>query len=210
MRSLRFLCLLLLLAAPRPLAAAPLDDVKQSFLDYKAAILASDGDAAADVVTQGSRAYFRQLADQALTLDRDGLRRIHLSDRIYAMLLRHSLQPGELARMSGGDVVSFAVDEGWIGKEGASRLQLGNYQVEGDVATGTILQADGSETTFKMQFAREDGRWLLDLAALMNLTRVAFEYAVQQSGLGEDEFVLLMLEQGTGRAPGPEIWSPPR
>lgn len=210
MRSLRFLCLVLLIALPWPAAAAPLDEVRKSFLDYKTAILTADGDAAAAVVTRDSQAYFRQLADQALTLDRDALHRIHLSDRIYAMLLRHSLEAAELQRMTGSDVVSFAVDEGWIGKDGASRLQLGNYQVDGDTATGTILQADGSETTFKMQFAKENGRWLLDLAALMNLTRVAFEYAVQQSGLGEDEFVLLMLEQGTGRRPGPEIWSPPR
>ena len=43
----------------------------------------------------------------------------------------------------------------------------------------------------------------------MQLTRTAFEYAVQQSGLPEDDFVLLMLEQGTGRKPGPDIWSPP-
>ncbi|MGF1631149.1 MAG: hypothetical protein ACFCUT_16875 [Kiloniellaceae bacterium] len=209
MRSLRFLLLVLLFVLPWPAAAAPLDEVRKSFLDYKTAILTADGDAAAAVVTRDSQAYFRQLADQALTLDRDALHRIHLSDRIYAMLLRHSLEAAELQRMSGSDVVSFAVDEGWIGKEGASRLQLGNYQVEGDAATGTILQPDGSETPFKMQFVREEGRWLLDLVALMHLTRTAFEYAVQQSGLGEDEFVLLMLEQGTGRKPGPEIWSPP-
>jgi hypothetical protein len=44
----------------------------------------------------------------------------------------------------------------------------------------------------------------------MKLTRVAFEYAVQQAGVSEDEFVILMLEQGTGNKPGPDIWSPPQ
>jgi hypothetical protein len=209
MRSLRFLCLLLFLAATGPLAAAPLDDVKQSFRDYKTAILTSNGDAAAEVVTRASREYFRKLADHALTLDRDGLHAIHLSDRIYTLLLRQSLERAELERMSGSDLVSLAVDEGWIGKNGASRLELGNYQVEGDAATGTILRPDGGETPFQIAFARENGRWLLDLAALMNLTRTAFEYSVQQSGLSEDEYVLLILEQGTGRKPGPAIWSPP-
>jgi hypothetical protein len=43
----------------------------------------------------------------------------------------------------------------------------------------------------------------------MELTRAAFDFAVQQSGLSEDEFVVLMLEAGTGRKPGPDIWSPP-
>src|SRR3546814_20779881 len=74
------------------------------------------------------------LADQALTLDRDGLHGIHLSDRIYALLLRHTLQPAALEGMSGGEVVAYAVGAGWIGREGANRLELGHYRVEGDAA----------------------------------------------------------------------------
>ena len=209
MRSLYCLFVVLLIAAPLPATAQSVDAVKQSFLAYKTAIVTSDGDAAAGVVTQESRDYFRKLADQALTLDREGMSRIHLSDRLYAMLLRHNLDRARLQSMTGGEVVSYAVREGWIGREGATQLELGNYQVDGDAASGTILRPDGGETTFKMEFVKEDGRWLLDLVALMQLTRAAFEYAVQQSGLPEDDFVLLMLEQGTGRKPGPDIWSPP-
>lgn len=207
MRRLSVFLFLFVLA--HPAAAEPVDDVKESFVAYKSAILEADGEAAAGVVTQGSRDYFRNLADQALTLDRAGLHEIHLSDRLYALLLRHNLDRGTLQDMSGGDVVSYAVDNGWIGRNGASQLRLGDYKVEGDRASGTILRPDGVKSSFKMEFVREGGRWLLDLVALMNLTRTAFEYAVQQSGLSEDEFVLLMLEQGTGRKPGPEIWSPP-
>lgn len=210
MRNLHFLLPFVLLAAPLPAAGAPADEVKESFRAYKTAILASDGAAVADVVTQESRDYFRTLADQALTLDREGLHQIHLSDRIYALLLRHNLEPAALERMSGAEVVSHAVDAGWIGREGADKLELGNYQVEGDVASGTILRPEGGETAFKIAFARQEGRWRLDLVALMKLTRVAFDYSLQQSGLSEDDFVLLMLEDVTGRKPGPEIWSPPR
>lgn len=207
MRRLSVLLFLFVLA--HPAVAEPVDDVKESFTTYKSAILEADGEAAAGVVTQESRDYFRNLADQALTLDRAGLHEIHLTDRLYALLLRHNLDRGTLQGMSGRDVVSYAVDNGWIGRNGASQLRLGDYKVEGDRASGTILRPDGVKSSFKMEFVREGGRWLLDLVALMNLTRTAFEYAVQQSGLSEDEFVLLMLEQGTGRKPGPDIWSPP-
>ncbi|WP_193370618.1 hypothetical protein [Pelagibius marinus] len=207
MRSLSALLLVFCLATPA--AAEPVDDVKESFLTYKTAILEADGAAAAKVVTQNSRDYFRDLADQALTLDRAGLHDIHLTDRLYAMLLRHKLDRSRLQQMSGGEVVSYAVDNGWIGRNGASQLRLGHYEIEGDHANGTILRPDGLKSPFRMEFVKEDGRWLLDLVALMKLTRTAFEYAVQQSGLSEDEFVLLMLEQGTGVKPGPEIWSPP-
>ncbi len=206
---MRRLLVLLFLLLPLPATAEPIDDVKESFLAYKTAILEADGDTAADVVTQNSREYFRDLADHALTLDRAGLHEIHLTDRLYAMLLRHNLDRTTLQSMSGSEVVSYAVDEGWIGRNGASQLRLGHYEIEGDHASGTILRQDGLKSSFKMEFVREGGRWLLDLVALMKLTRTAFEYAVQQSGLSEDDFVMLMLEQGTGRKPSPDIWSPP-
>lgn len=209
MHTLRSVLAFILLLLPAAAAAAPVDDVKQSFLDYKAAIVEADGEAAAEVVTEGSHAYFRKLADQALTLDRDALHKLSLGDRLYSLLLRHTLDRAELESMSGAEVVSYAVDEGWIGRENADQLQLGNFQVEGASASGTILRPDGGTTPFKMEFVKEDGRWLLDLVALMDLTRSAFDYSVQQSGLSEDEFVILMLEAGTGRKPGPDIWSPP-
>jgi len=210
MRSLPVLLLLILLGLPLPAAAdGNTSGVQESFLAYKTAILASDGEAVAELVTQESRDHYRKLAAQALPLDREALHKIHLSDRLNAMLLRHSLKPEQLESMSGGAVVSYAVDRGWIDRGGADQLQLGHYQVNGDHASGSILRPDGEASPFKMEFVKEEGRWLLDLVALMNLTRAAFDFAVQQSGLSEDDFVILMLEAGTGRKPGPDIWSPP-
>jgi hypothetical protein len=209
MRSLRFLLPFVLLATPLAAASTPVDAVKETFHSYKSAIMESDGKAAAAVVTQESRDYFRILADQALTFDREALLGIHLSDRIYAMLLRHDVDVAELQRMSGADVLSHAVDQGWIGREGADKLVLGNYEVRGNIASGTILHPDGSETAYKIGFAMQQGRWRLDLVALMDLTRAAFAFALQQSGLTEDEFVLATLEHVSGRTPGPEIWNPP-
>lgn len=208
MRSLLTLSLLLLFALVPP-AAAETEAVQESFLAYKSAVIAADGAAAADLVTEESHDHYRSLADKALTLDRAALLEIHLGDRLNAMLLRHSLTPEELRSMSGEEVTAYAFDHGWIGKEGADQLQLGNYVVEGDTASGTILRPDGEASAYKMEFVKEDGRWLLDLVALVELTRTAFEYTVEQTGLSEDDFVMLMLEHVTGRKPGPDIWSPP-
>ena len=60
-----------------------------------------------------------------------------------------------------------------------------------------------------MEFTKVGGRWLLELDELMMLTRIAFEYSAKQTGLSDDDFVLLMLEYGSGRKPEPDIWSPP-
>ncbi|WP_299399474.1 hypothetical protein [Pelagibius sp.] len=208
MRRLPVLLLVVSLVVPS-LARADAAAVDQSFQAYRTAIMASDGAKAAAVVTQGSHDLYRQYADQALTLDRSGLNALHVMDRTNVLLLRHSLDRPRMETMSGEEIIAFAVDQGWIGKEGAERLQLGDYAVAGDAATGTVLAADGRRTSFQLQFLKEAERWRLDLVSMLNITRTAIEYSVKQSGMTEDEFLFLVLEISTGRKAGPEIWNPP-
>ncbi len=198
---------LALLAAPA--AAAPQDDVAGTFKAYQAALLATDGEKAAEVVTQGSRDLYRHYANQALTLDHAALMRVHLADRLTILLLRHSVERERLMLMSGGEIIAYAVEQGWISKEGTAGIHLGNYQVSGETATGTLLRTDGSFTNFKLEFLKEDGVWRLNLKQMLEFARIGIEYAVQQAGMSEDEFILTLLEYSTGRKPGPDIWNPP-
>lgn len=197
----------LLLTAPA--VAAPKDDVAATFAAYKQAVLETDGTAVAEVVTQGSRDLHRSYASLALTLDHAALNRLHIADRLSVMLLRHSLPRERLMEMSGSEIIAYSVQQGWISKEGTSGIRLGNYQVAGDLATGTLLRADGSETDYKVEFSKEDGAWRLNLKKMMEFRRIGIEYAVEQAGMSEDEFILALLEYSTGEKPGPEIWNPP-
>lgn len=206
--KLRLAIAALLLLLPLSAAASP-EAVERAFQDYKAAILGSDGTTASELVTQASRDLYRRYADEALTLDRPELGRLHVADRITVMMLRHSLGRTDLENMSGGEIVAYAVNHGWIGKEGAANLRLGNYEVDGDYAAGTVLGPDGQPSPFKMQFQREEGAWRLDLVEMLNMSRMVIGYSIEQTGLSEDDFIMLMLEFSSGRKPGPEIWSPP-
>lgn len=204
--------LLLVLALAQPLPAAAQDEaaaVRDSFLDYKAAILGGDGETAAELVTARTHALYRGFADSALTLDKPGLDGLHVMDRMSVMQLRHQMTRRQLEGMSGSEIVAYAVDQGWIGKDGAARLQVGDFTVDGDFASAPILGGDGKETLLRMRFAHEDGVWRLDLVELMALTRVAIVQAIRQTGMSEDEFILFALEATSGRRPGPEIWNPP-
>jgi hypothetical protein len=207
--SLRLVIAVLLLLITAPVQAAPQDDVSATFEAYRAALLATDGEKAAEVVTQGSRDLYRHYANQALTLDHAALNRVHIADRLTIMLLRHSLERERLMQMSGAEIIAHAVTQGWISKEGTAGIRLGNYQVAGDLATGTLLRVDGSETPYKVEFLKEDGDWHLNLKKMLEFARIGIEYAVQQAGMSEDEFILTLLEYSTGRKPDPGIWNPP-
>lgn len=208
--SLRRLLFVLAFALPLPATAQEeAAAVRDSFLDYKASILAGDGAAAAALVTQRTHALYRGFADGALTLDKPGLDGLPVMDRMSVLQLRHQMTRQQLESMSGSEIVAYAVDHGWIGKDGAARLQVGHFTVDGSSATAPILGGDGKETLLRMRFTREEGIWRLDLVELMALTRVAVVQAIRQTGMTEDEFILFALEAASGRKPGPEIWNPP-
>ena len=183
--------------------------VKETFYGYKMAILQGDGEVAAALVTESTHDLYRQFADGALTLDKTGLDELHVMERLTILQLRHEMTRAQLESMSGGQIVAYAVDNGWIGKDSATRLQIGDFTIDGDTASAAILGNDGTATPLRMKFTREDGLWRLDLAEMMVLTRVVVVQAIRQTGMSEDEFILFALEAASGRKPGPEIWSPP-
>lgn len=210
--TLRLVLLAAILLLPLPLPAAAQEKavaVRDSFLDYKAAILNGDGETAADLVTGRTHALYRGFADSALTLDKPGLDDLHVMDRMSVMQLRHQMSRQQLENMSGSEIVAYAVDKGWIGKDGAARLQVGDFTVEGDSASAPVLGGDGKETLLRMRFAREDGIWRFDLVEAMALVRVTMAQAIRQTGLSEDAFILVFLEAASGRKPDPDIWNPP-
>lgn len=208
--KLRSALIALLLLLPLPAAAQDAAaEVREAFLGYKTAILTGDGETAAELVTERTRTLYRGFADSALTLDKPGLDGLHVMDRISVMQLRHQMTRQQLESMSGGEIVAYAVDQGWIGKDGAARLQVGDFIVQGDSASAPVLGGDGEETLLRMRFAREDGLWRFDLVEAMALVRVTMAQAIRQTGLSEDAFILVFLEAASGRKPDPDIWSPP-
>lgn len=208
--KLRHFLLALVLLLPLPAAAQEeAAAVRESFIDYKTAILEGDGETAAELVTERTHALYRGFADSALTLDKAGLDGLHVMDRMSVLQLRHQMTRQQLESMSGEEIVAYAVDHGWIGKDGAARLQVGEFTVDGSAATAPVLGGDGKETLLRMRFAREDGVWRFDLVEAMALVRVTMAQAIRQTGLSEDAFILVFLEAASGQKPGPEIWSPP-
>ena len=111
--------------------------------------------------------------------------------------------------MTGREIIVYAVAQGWIDKDGAASIRLGDFAVKGDFASGGLLGNGGEVSPFRLEFLREDGEWRLDLAEMLKIARFGIDYAVQQTGMSEEEFLLFVLEYSSGRKPGPEIWSPP-
>lgn len=196
-------------AAPQTVENTPERAVEDAFVAYKAAILAQDGTSGSALVTAASQDYYRDMADEALTADRQRLLATHIVDRITILLLRQNLTVDQLRRMTGRELTEFAIDRGWVSKDSAARTKLSNYRIFGDVATANVVNRSGELSKISMRFRFEQEAWRLDLLKNLEEARKIMKLALALSGKTEDELLSETLEKGSSGKSGPEIWDPP-
>jgi hypothetical protein len=182
--------------------------VLQSFSNYKEAILAGEGERAADLVTDETLAYYEQIRRLAVSAGREEIRQRRLIDRLSVAYYRVLIGPESLRAMTGRDVFVFGVDNGLIGRSDAINLEIGEVAVEGDSATAPVV-VRGETTPIAFEFTRENDQWKVDLEALLRLTDFSMQQVVQDAGVSEDAFILDAVEASSGERVTNEVWDRP-
>jgi hypothetical protein len=85
---------------------------------------------------------------------------------------------------------------------------IGQVQVFGNDASAEYVRS-GKPTTLKYRFTKEDGRWKIDLTALMPIADQAMSVLIKNEGLDEDTFIINLIELVSGKKAAPTIWQPP-
>jgi hypothetical protein len=94
-----------------------------------------------------------------------------------------------------------------VGNEGIKSQSLGEITVEGEKAKGKMI-VNGTESPFFMEFTKEDGKWRNNLTSLFDIIDSSFKHIIDESGMGEDEYLIFILQMMDGTAPSPAIWHP--
>ena len=177
-----------------------------TFDAYRVAVLNGRGSAAADLVTGETIAYYQSSRDDALTLSRAELETRPIIDQIQILSLRQYLDAAELQGMDGRGLFIWAVDEGLVGEEGVRRIELTDFSIRDNDATG-LVSAGGKRSTFRFRFAREDGEWRLDLLSVMAPVSSVMEAQAKKFG-GRKIFIEYLIAQGFGGQARTDIWEP--
>lgn len=194
---------------PQTAETSPERAVEEAFESYRRALLAQDGAAAADLVTEQTWSLYREQANHALTAERAFLMDSDLVDRVSILLLRHGMTSEQLRTMTGKEIFAHAVDRGWIGEESTAKLRLTNYRINRGIAYADVVGRGGRPSGVTMRFVQQEGGWRVDVLDMLKTSRSAVALAVALSGMTQEEFLYNTLEDGTGRRPGPGIWNPP-
>jgi hypothetical protein len=182
--------------------------VKRGFAEYKAALKQRDGVRAAAAVSSNSFRYYDRMRRLALSAARDELEQLEGTERMLVLALRQQAPLELLANGTPEELVAHAVTTDAITDTSVARTELGEIRREGDLSRGWII-VDGTPMQGVLQFALEGDRWKFDLEFAMKSSAGLIAAIAKESGLPEDEVILILLGQGGRQPVGPEIWQPP-
>ncbi len=182
--------------------------VVAAFDDYKSALIAQDGEAAAGVAADATLDYYDEMRILALTATRREVKSLRLVDQLFALGLRHFLPPARLQKMDGFEVFEYSVDEGMISENAVSKMEPTDADVSGDRALLSV-EIDGAQAPFTFVLVREDGSWKMDMTELLKLSDSAFQSLADQSGKSDEAFLMQLLTSMSGTKPSNDIWKPP-
>ena len=181
--------------------------VRRSFADYRAAILADQGDAAAELVSSASVEYFAEMQRLALYAGSEEVRSQSLVNQMQILAFRYRIDAEALRSMSPKELFAYTVDQGWTGKDGVLELGLGSVQIVDDVASADVLK-DGRPTRLQYRYVRERDEWRWDMGPTLHKTNQAFKMLATQRGMSDESLLLSLLESTYGGRVPPPLWDP--
>jgi len=117
-------------------AEAP--DVEKAFAGYRQALIDQKGAAAAELVAPATIAEYQNYRDLALTGDEKTVKGLSITARTNVLMMRHRVGKDLLKTMDGKQVLAYAVDQNWIGKEGVQRAGVTDVDISGSNASAKV------------------------------------------------------------------------
>ena len=181
-------------------------EIRETFNDYKSAVLEADGATASALVSSETLDYYEDMRRIAVSAGPHEIGQQSLINKLFITRARLQIGVDRLKRMTGKELFEYGVERSWISRGDTARQELGDISVSGDVANGEVLS--GGPTSY--DFFREGGEWKLDFIAILRSVNVVLEAQASKSGRTADEYLFLILESIVGRSVPKGIWERPR
>lgn len=181
--------------------------IQEAFKEYKSAILNQDGITAYYYVDSNTKTYYDDIYNKILNSSEYETKNMSLGTKIVVTMARHSINAQTLKSMNGKTLFIYAVENGWIGEESVSSLEIAVANVDKNFAKTHVVNQNG-EAPFGFTFRKEDKTWRIDLTSMLPITEMALEQQIEQIGIDQDKFIFTMLTKTSGFQPDSSIWQP--
>jgi hypothetical protein len=181
--------------------------VQRCFNAYFDAIMNARGSDAFRWIDTNTKLYYNDILDKAVNLSAEETRKLSFSDKTNVLMARLRIPKKKLLDMRGDDFLIHAIDQGWVGKQSAAGLEIADIIVTGDMAV-TKMKVGDALTPVGFRFNREGDVWKINLTEVMKYANLMMQKKAVEAGMNEDDFILSLLEQITGKKIHESIWEP--
>ncbi len=181
--------------------------VRETFENYKKAILKDRGAEAVTYVDSKTVAYYSRMLDLALHADSLAVDSLVLVDKLMVLAIRHRTSRAQLLSFDGIKLIQYAIESGMVGKNTVANNSMGDVIIDHLTARGRLI-VNGEQTDVYFQFNLEQGHWKIDLTSVFAVSSKAMESMIIESGQSENTYIISILQMISGKKPGPEIWLP--
>ena len=188
--------------------AAPEDDVRTVFEQYRKAVFESDGETVASLMSKEGIAYYQKLRDLALDGTREVLGQHLLVEQNQVLLMRVRMTREELERLSEGALVAHLADRGWISMPGGYQAGLGKVALADTEATGQAMIGAREGVMDYFRFAKEERGWRFD--PTHTLERGEQSLKSMQANRDSEEFLMMLVRSIIGEPVNAQVWEPLR
>lgn len=181
--------------------------IKVCFNGYKNAILSDQGKTAVSFVDSRTVKYYTDILQKTKTLDSAGIDKLSIMDKLTILMVRHRATKEEIIQLDGKSLLVYAIERGMVGKNSVQQISIGEIIIRGNMAEGQIIVGE-APTSLAYNFYKENGAWKMDITSVLPEGNTAMKKVVKDSGQPENEFLIMLLENATGKEPVKDIWKP--
>lgn len=194
--------------------ASPIDPevaaaLRSAFARWRQSLLAGDREGAR-LVAQPTIAQYETARDLALGANRAALAARPLIERFLALRLRLEYDAERLAAMSGLDLVAEGIVRGLIDKGTVADGEIGEIRRRGAEQAQSRLVVAGRRAGSWLHWRIEDGAWRIDLAQPARRLEAGIRQLLASQQGREDDRLVALLADVTGRKLDDSIWQPLR
>ncbi len=188
--------------------------IKDTFTAYQIALFEGNGTKAAEFLDQKTLDFYGKLGGMALEADSARISRLSFYNKLMVLYLRQTMPKNQLIKgvTNPKKIYANTLKREFIDFETLSELELSIIKVrqkssgkEADVWMG---KADTKEK-FPVKFKFQNEGWKINFATILNTLNQSFRYQVNLGGeLHEDELLIYLLEEVSGKTIRKDIWLP--
>jgi len=182
--------------------------IKESFNNYKNAIINDNGKEAVKYVDSRTIKYYSRLLELTKTADSIQLEKSTIIEKFFVLGVRHTTPKDSIYKFTGETLFSYAIEKGFTGKDGAIQLYINQIDLDNNFAIVELKSKNAtSDPGINIHYYKENGVWKADWTSFFIMVNVAFKKLIKSSGQEENVFIMNVLNEVYGKQ-NIDLWKP--